>query len=61
MKNILILLESLEEKEKMKGFTKGMFHGGTLVEGCEATVYTLNLLISVSAPSGAKLLQFFSY
>ena len=45
----------------MKGLTKGMFHGGTLVEGREATIYTLNLLISVSAPSGAKNSHFFSY
>ena len=39
----------------MKGFTKGMFHGGTLVEGREATIYTLNLLISVSARQGRKV------
>ena len=42
----------------MKGFTKGVFHGGTLVEGREPTIYTLNLLIGVSAPSGAKISHF---
>ena len=38
MKNTLILLERLEERKQNEGFTKGMFHGGTLAEG-EATIY----------------------
>ena len=38
----------------MNGFTEGMFHGGMghrlLVEGREAIIYTLNLVIRVTCP-----------
>ena len=57
MKNILILLENLEERGKWKGLLTVCYTGAHSSKD-ERPPYTLNLLGSVSAPLGAKILHF---
>ena len=44
----------------MKGFTNGMLHGGTLVEGREATIYT-KFAWKCKCPVRGENFAFFSY